>query len=61
MKEKLADRYWKATDEDVIEGGGQGDGVQEVWVLEGSHTFDIGFQSVNSREKIVSKFFEDLE
>ena len=47
LEEKLANRYKKAADNDVIEGGGQGDGIQEVGVLEGNHTFYVGFQSVD--------------
>ena len=50
LEEKLAYKYWKAADDDVIEGGGQGDGVQEVGVLEDGHTFDVELQSVDRRD-----------
>ena len=47
LQEKLVVCYWKAADDDVVEGGGQGDSVQEVRVLEGGHTLDIGHQKVD--------------
>ena len=47
----LADSNGKAVDDDVIEGGGQGVGIQVNRVREGGFTLDVGFQCINFREK----------
>ena len=52
----MADKDLKTADDKVIEGGVQGDRVQEVGVLEGCHTLDVGFQCIDSWNKEVLPF-----
>ena len=57
----MADEDGVTVDDGVVEGGGQYVGVEVNRVMEGCHAFDVGFQHVDCRDKLVDKFSDCLQ